>query len=60
MLTSEQFKSWNPLWEKAWNNSHNEKCENVKRVRAEDEDILSTSAKRDCGDKAKRINSDID
>ena len=36
------------------------KCENVKRVSRKDEELLSTSAKRNCGDKARRIIIDGD
>ena len=56
--------NWKTIWEKVWNKPHNEKMgkrEARKQKLAETEDEqLSISAKRDCDDKAKRMNSYID
>ena len=52
------------MWEKLGTDPHNEKegkREARKQKLAEaDGELLSTSAKRGCGDKAKRINIDVD
>ena len=41
-------------------NHKTKKCENVKCVSKEDDELLSTLAKSDCGGKARKINIDGD
>ena len=52
------------MWEKAWNNPHNEAVwkreAHKQKLEETDDELPSTSAKRDCGEKAKGINIDVD
>ena len=51
-FTFDQCKRWNPTWEKPEKTHATKTFENEKRVSREDGELLSTSAKRNCGDKA--------